>query len=354
MNRLSDEPDDLDRLDAEQDVPAADAFVLVPAENSLRIDLPALPRSRAHLREMIARQAPLLPDELAWTAPTRDADGAHWIVVAQKRWLDQEIGRAERERGQPVEARSAIDGRAFDYRTPWSTREYRRTLIAWLVALSVLFAVAITRSDEPIPASVQSEAPAEPIDPVFARPTLAATLLALTPLLTPDVAIASIARERQGTTIVELLTPDPDALRSDAALRDRIAPFRETGQTRDAGGGYRVRFERGEMRGAATSGTVPPIPAEDARAALAQAQQVLATQAAAHVIQMSQTPTTSGTGGAVEFGATFVGPQKDVLAFADRIESGALPIRFAEWTLTGEGAGVRLSTLVVVAWSVPR
>lgn len=326
----------------------------VPAEHSLTIDLTAMPRTARQLRREIALAAPLLPKDLAWTPPTIGPAGQVQTIVARRRWLDDFVGNLERHRGRYLDACSEVAGHRFDYRSPEATRQIRTTLAVWGASLAVILisSAVIAHRDASIPPGQGMERRESGIvEPAFRRPTLAASLMALPPGLTDNRTLAAIERERGGALIVELLAPDPDALRDDIATRGGLPGYREAGQTRDARGGYRVRYESAAPGVGSAGRTALPITAIDAADAAAQAQQTLAAYAAARAVEMRLSAQTLRADGVTELDANFAGPQSDVLALADQIESGAVPMRIAKWTLTPGPSGVQLAASVIVPWT---
>lgn len=350
LNRLQD-PGDRDAL---SQIDECSGLAIVPAENSLTIDLSEMPRSKRQLRRLIGQVAPLLPEDLAWTPPMIDSEGRVTTIVARRRWLDEYVGNLERHRGRYLNACSEVGGYRFGYRTPEAIRQAFTTHAVWGVSLALILIGSVTIARDgahgPSDEGIEQALPGI-VEPAFTRPTLAATVMALPPDLTGDLMVAAIGRERHGAIVVELLTPDPDALRDAIAERGALSNFRETGQTRDAGGGYLVRYERAAPGIGSATRTALPIKAVDAADARTQAQRALATYAAARVVEMSLSPPAPRADGVVELDVGFVGPQSDVLALADQIESGTMPMRIAEWTMSPVPAGVRLMAVIVVPWT---
>jgi hypothetical protein len=151
--------------------------------------------------------------------------------------------------------------------------------------------------------------------------------------------------------MVELATPDPDTMRAESAGRNMLPNFREVGQARGAQGMYTVTYLREGKSIAMPKGTASPLRAADAIEAASQADRALHTLAAEHVVQISLAPPTTPDDHTLEFDVVFAGPQNEVLLTANQIENGPYPMRFAEWSLVPDPAGVRLSATLIVPWT---
>lgn len=345
-------------------VPQAPALLLeddtskiafVPSIHCLELQLPHLPRNDAELLSMLADSAPLMPADLVWTTPAIDDAGIVQIVVARRRWLAPFVAELERERGHKLEVRAETSGLRFLYNSPSRFRQMTITRAFWgfaFVAVLIALAIVLRREDEAASAPRFSYSNVAAIDPVFARPNIAATLAELSLGSMPELRFAAISGSRDGALMVELATPDPDTMRAQSAGPAMLPNFREVTQARGAEGMYTVTYLREGRDIAIPRGTVAPLQAADAIDAALQVERALHTRAAERVVQITLAPPTAPDDQTLEFDAVFAGPQNDVLLAANHIENGRFPMRFAEWSLVPDPAGVRLSATLIVPWTI--
>lgn len=129
-----------------------------------------------------------------------------------------------------------------------------------------------------------------------------------------------------------------------AGALDRLADARET---------------RDRYAAALHSPPSPPVVAPDLTFAAPDrmaatrrlAGQVRAAATAAGLLLEAAAPADPGAPGLIAFDLRLSGPEKAVVAFADRIERGRPLARFARWRVeAGEGGSIRLDARLVAPW----
>lgn len=323
---------------------------VVPAAATFDLRLPELPRTRRRLRQVVAEIAPVVPGQLVWTRPRQLGPGQPAVTVVRRTWLDERVGLLEGATDLVLEPVAEHNLSPFLYRSPAARHRMTITLAILalpLVALALLRFAPVWREGKT--AAVHS-APAGPVAEVFASPSLAATVTALAARLPRNTAFAAMGRDRSGVTTVEADTPDPDLLRTALGGRDLAPGLSDSGRARLMGKVFRLTFGGLlSLPSSSAAESAPPLAAPTAEAAgLAAADHLRAlAKGAALELKVRRGEVAPGR---VTLGLAVTGPQATVLSFADRLESSQPVMRFSEWRLVPDAAGVRLSGTVVVPW----
>lgn len=344
----------------------------VPSSNSFEIILPYLPTGRRDLLRMLTDHAPVLPGQLVWTSPIAKSEHGAKITVVRREWLDGFVGDLERERGRMLQARTARDRLLFRYVSPASRRARSITLGAWIASLMVAAIATLVSLDRSEQASslptVQESTISE--NSIFPQIGILAAIAAQPFEQLPEGTIAGISGKRDGSLLVDLNTPDPDALRDLIAERGLLPGYREFGQARRRDSGYLATYGLAgpSMAQLATPivERVPILRARDAAQAIAQVERALIAYTTKQGLQLGVIAPAPDSEAALEFDIELAGPQEKVLAAVYAIERGSPPMRFTEWELTpdhsgdgtgdratGNGANVRLAAKLTIPWTRP-
>lgn len=320
--------------------PGQGSVFVVPATETLWIDLPEMPATRSELAAMLAARSPLPLSATASTSAWREEDGAVRVALVRRAFLDRSIAALPPRQQRDVTTVTQ-DGRSVRYTPPAARRRVLTT--AAIVGFALVGAVGVLASvpETEDPRKAASPAPA---DALFARAGMVSTLAALPPP-PPGATLAAIAGDPAGATSVEWRTADPDRLR--AALGETAAL---AGQTRDGGGAYVVTQSLPDPGGVASGAAAPALRARDAEEARAVLDDRVRALAQDRVLQIALTRGDAPVG-RIGLGVRAVGPQADVLAFAAAIESGVPPMRFARWRLERHASGAALSGTVIAPWT---
>ncbi|OBX19816.1 hypothetical protein A9995_04455 [Erythrobacter sp. QSSC1-22B] len=335
-------------------------IALIPASRCLEILLPRMPAGRRDLSRMLADHAPLLPRHLVWTNPVALPSGTARITVVRRDWLDRYVGGLERERGCMLEARTQHDRLSFLYASPATRRTRHVTMGAWLVSLVISAGILVALPSRGGPSDRLTTTRTDEVvaDPAFFRVGVLETIAGQPFANLPAEWLKGVAVERDGSLRVELNAPDPDILRDTVVEQSLLSGYREFGQQRDSAGNYRVTYglEPGSSPLAINRGTaqIAVLSARNIGEAIAQAEQALIAYTAQQGLQLGLLSSVPEGAGSLELTIELVGPQDNVLAAVQMIESGRPPMRFVEWEFTPDPAGTRLAAILTVPWAQPK
>lgn len=320
------------------------AHFVVPADSLLTIALPELPKGNRALERLLEARSPLPMREIAWTAPYRDGDGQVRVALARRAYLDREAGALPYARQQRLVIRTAAGQRLF-YTAPAARRRMRTTfaVVAACACISLAGLIATRAESNAQPLSVTHGS--NPFASVFAGPGVLMSLAAASQGVPPDATLSAIASDGSADTaflIADYAVDDPDTLR--AAVGDAM---RELGQTRLAEGGYVVSLAIPAAISAQSVARVPILAAEDLADARLRAEQQLRARATSEVLQIAMTEQPSESG-SLSIGLRTVGAQANVLAFIGAVEGGRPAMRFADWRLERDPAGMALSGTLLI------
>ena len=334
--------------EAPKEQSASEEFVfVVPAEAQLTLALPDLSEGHRGLARVLAALSPLPLREVAWTHPFMDEQGQACVILVRRSYLDRETGALAPARQHRLVVRTAA-GQRLIYAPPAVRKRLRVTLaIVAACALVSLTALIATGGRSDVRPALQAKV-ASAFGPVFARPGMLRSLAAASQGAVPGAALTAIASGGLADTpslVAEYAVADPDLLR--AAMGSET---RELGQSRLAEGGYLVSLA---IPAATTGRSAQPVAraevlsASDGPTALRLAEGRLRGLARAEVLQIALTQQ-SGKPESLSIGLRTIGPQANVLRFVDAVEGGSPAMRFAEWRLARDPAGVALSGTLLV------
>ena len=323
-------------------------IAVVAATATFDLCMSGVPTGWRHLRRAVAEAAPVVPDQLAWTRPRQLGAGQPAVTAVRRAWLDERLGLLERAAGGVLQPVAEADLAPFLYRSPAARRRLSVTLaIAALPLLQLALLVAVPYWRE---SGGVGSAPGMPAESLFARPGLAASVTALAAQLPPGATFAALGRDRSGAIRVELDTPDPERLRRGLVSRAFMPGLADSGSARLVGKAFRLTFGGVlELPAPPDAGSASPLPAASAAAAATAATARLRALAGNAPLVVEVLPGTAGPG-QIAASVSVSGQQAAVLAYADRLESSRPVMRFGEWRLVPDAAGVRLSGTVIVPW----
>ncbi len=334
--------------------------ILVPAHATLDIALPAMPRTRRDMARLLQDHAPIAPEQIARTDAVPAAGETATVTVVRRGWLDDTIGRLERETGALLHARTADGAQAFRYRSPATKRAWSITLACWGAALIAFTAAGVSyfaRVSEP-----RTEMVPGPVSPGSAEipsgPGVAASILSMPYDGLPRDRLVAISGAQDGTVELQFDTQDPDELRREFAQEPALEGLAEGMQTQGRDGRFRVgyRSERAPIAPVASQVEADVLAAESRTEAIMAVRSRLGARTAGTGMQLAVLEPSGRAGEEpLQFDLEFSGSQGDVLAAVDAIESQAPPMRFGPWRLApakqGQPDTLRFSGTLTVPWT---
>ena len=318
----------------------------------LLLALPELPQGRRAFRRVLAARSPLPLREVAWTRPFINEMGQARVVLVRRAYLDREAGALSYAGQQRLVAQTA-DGRRLLYTAPAARRRLQTTLAIVALCAVVSIAVLISGRAEPkanVPPSSVGRT-VDPFQPVFARAGVLRSLAAAAQDVPDGATLTAVATgDAQDTVpiVAEYAVDDPDA------LRHAVGPsIRELGQSRQAQGGYVVSLGLPAVHASQTMDTVPILRALDTQEARSRVDERLRSLASGEVLQIALTEQHHDRQ-SLSIGLRTVGPQANVLSFVGAIEGGRPAMRFADWRVERDPAGVAFSGTLLVPVNLSR
>lgn len=356
MNKLR-EADDLDRAISGSaiggDQPPSSRLI-VPAELCFKVHLARRPANDADFTRLLREVAPLRLEMLVWTEPF-GCDG-RTVIVMRRLAFEQFLAHAEAAEGIPLQAVTEDGEQPIGPPSP-SPNTLLTILIVAGSLVTILTSLWFAQAAEPavtdVPAAQAQSVPV--LLPDFAG--VSSTLTQYAGQSVENGTLLRLSRTADGAVELIYTATDPDVLQDEIATNAAMARFQPVSQIRsDAGSeGYRVRFSARDPQSGSAGMPGSPLAAPNAAAAATRAEQALLALGKGRNVEMRLSRADTADANVLRHSLELSGPQADVLALVDDLESGSPTMRLSEWaiaphTVPDEVAGISLQGTLIVPW----